>query len=636
MILKGCEVPCGEKFTIAGLSDVEAIEKISHEERVPEKSTLELLEKGAAVNPEAPAITFLMSGEAYDKPQIFTHAQLIGRIRQTANMLSDLGVRAEDVVTYLLPNLPQTHFVLWGAEAAGIANPINPMLEAATIRDICNAAGTKILVALGEIPGTDIWQKVESIRNEIPTLKAVVRVLGPSDESQAIYGYDEVIDRYPADRLTFDRDIHPDDIASLYHTGGTTGRPKLARRTHNNEVVLTWILTVGLDLEPGDTVMCGLPLFHCNGSCITGLTPFASGGNTVLLSPAGYRDPGIIKNFWKIVEKYKPKMYSCVPTVLGVLLDVPTAGADVSSLEHAIVGAAPLSVELFNRFEKHSGLKLLEGYGMTETTCASATNPRDGERKVGSIGVRLPYHWLKVVVVDEEGRYVRDAETDEIGVLAASGPCIFKGYVEDIHNKGIWLDDKKEWFNTGDLARQDADGYLWLTGRRKDLIIRGGHNIDPALIEEALYKMPQIKTAAAVGRPDAHAGEVPVVFVEVAEGSNVTSDGIMDFAKSQIGERAAVPKKVEIVEQMPLTAVGKIFKPALRWLAIKQTYEDELAALGDSADSIDVEVGEDKVHGVKAVIRVKAASGVNSEDIRSKVADILSRYTIHYDVDVVQ
>ncbi len=622
------------EFRFKDLNDIEDIEKVPCKERIPEKSTYEILQKGAAMDPEAPAITFLLNGDTYENPSVVTHGQLIGRIRQTANMLHDLGVGPADVVTYLLPNIPHAHYVLWGAEVAGIANPVNPMLEAGTIKDICEAARTKVLVSLGEFPGSDIWQKVDSIRGELPDVKHIIRVMGPSDEANGIIGYDEKIESYPADKLTFDREIHPDDIASMYHTGGTTGRPKLAKRSHYNEVVLSWDIAAASALQPGETVMCGLPLFHCNGTCVTGLMPFSGGGNVVLLSPRGYRDETIIKNFWKIVEKYKPVFFSAVPTVLGVLLQIPVSGADISSLRYAVCGAAPLSVELFQRFEQHSGLKILEGYGLTETACASAINPKDGERKVGSIGIRLPYHWVKVAIVDDNGEYVRDAETDEIGTVVVKGPCVFDGYVEDIHNQGIWIDDKKEWFNTGDLGRQDADGFLWLTGRRKELIIRGGHNIDPAVIEEALYKMEGVAVAAAVGRPDAHAGEVPVAYVQVSN-PNINEKELMDWARKNIGEKAAVPKEIIKVDTIPLTTVGKIFKPALQWDATKRIYEQELAGLEKLAESVKVSVGEDKVHGTLASIEINPGKKADKNDIETKVQDLLSRYTVKYTVSIL-
>ncbi len=622
-----------EIFTIRNLRDIEAIESIPIERRIRAGSTFELISQGAAINPQAIAMSFILDGDAFAQPQRVTYAQFIHKIRQTANMLADMGVGPNDVVTYLLPNLPQTHFVLWGAETVGIANPINPMLEAETIKEICMAAGTKVLVALGEFPGADIWPKVEAIRGAIPSLSKVIRVMGPSDEAHGIYGYEQTVEQYAGDRLTFERRIDSDDIASLYHTGGTTGRPKLAKRSHFNEVALTWDLMAATELQPGEAVMVGLPLFHCNGTCVTGLLPFALGGEVVILSPSGYRNPSIMRNFYRIVAHFRPVFFSCVPTVLSVLLDIPVGDADISSLKYLICGAAPLSVELFRRFEAHSGMKILEGYGLTESTCASCVNPKDGERKIGSIGLRLPYQQVRIMIVDGDGGYVRDAQVDEIGVVCISGPTTFKGYVEEIHNRKIWIKDG--WFNTGDMGRMDRDGFFWLTGRQKELIIRGGHNIDPATIEEPLYKMPGIKMAAAVGRPDAHAGEVPVAYVELAEDADLKESDIAAWARTHIGERAAVPKEIHIVDHIPLTAVGKLFKPALRWDATEKAYASELAALGPLAKAIQVRVDEDKVHGTSAQIRIEAAEGVDRALIRSRVGELLARYTVHYELSVV-
>ncbi|KJS31241.1 MAG: AMP-binding protein [Desulfatitalea sp. BRH_c12] len=623
----------GETFTIRNLADIEAIEQVPLSERVTEKSTYELISKGAAINPDAIAMSFIADGDRYREPLRVTYGQFMAKIRQTANMLADMGVRSTDVVTYLLPNLPQTHFVLWGAEMAGIANPINPMLEADTIKEICQAAGTKVLVALGDMPGVDIWPKVAQIRKSIPSLEKVVRVMGPSDEAEGIFSFEETVERYAGDRLTFDRQIAPDDIASLYHTGGTTGRPKLAKRSHGNEIALTWGLKAATQLQPAEAVMVGLPLFHCNGTCVTGLLPFSLGGEVVILSASGYRNPTIMRNFYRIVAHYKPVFFSCVPTVLSVLLSIPVGDADISSLKYLICGAAPLSVELFRRFEAHSGMKILEGYGLTESTCASCVNPKDGERKIGSIGIRLPYQHVKVMILGADGRYLRDAEVEEIGSVCISGPTAFKGYVEEVHNRGLWV--KEGWFNTGDMGRMDKDGFFWLTGRMKELIIRGGHNIDPATIEEPLYQMAGIKMAAAVGRPDAHAGEVPVAYVELAEGAEIGESDIAQWVQSHIGERAAVPKAIYIVDQIPLTAVGKIFKPALRWDAIRRTYEQELAQLGELAQSVGVRVAEDKVHGTLATIRIKAAVGADRGQIEARVAELLARYTVRYAVECV-
>ena len=622
-----------KKIKLATLEDVAKIEEIGIEQHLGAQNTYDMIKNGAAINPDAPALSFFPAGDAYQEPMVTSYRELLAKITQTANLFHDLGIGPNDVISYLLPNLPQTHFILWGGEAVGIINPINPMLEPKTIRDLCLATGTKVLVALGDIPGSDIWPGVEAVRNELPNLKAIVRVMGPSDEKNGIYGYEEVIDRYGAEKLDSGRLIDPEDVASMYHTGGTTGTPKLAPRTHFNEVCMAKQFDLGVNLVAGDTALCGLPLFHANGTTVTGSFPFSIGAHVVLLSPRGYRDEAVMRNFYKIVEHYRAVTFSAVPTILSILLDIPKGDADISSLRFAICGAAPLSVELFRRFEEHTNMMILEGYGLTEGTCASCVNPYFGERKVGSIGLRIPYQDMKSFVLDDEGEFVREAQTDEIGVIHIRGANVFKGYLDDLHNQKVW--PKDDWFNTGDLGRQDEDGYFWLTGRRKELIIRGGHNIDPAIIENPLYSLPGIAVAAAVGRPDAYAGEVPVAYVQLQEGADYTPDQILDYLKDKIGERAAVPKEVIILDEMPLTSVGKIFKPSLRWEAVRRVFSSEMGDLSGAAEKVDIQVGEDKIHGTLAEIKITPAAGVSKGVIEAKAMDILSNHTTRFRLEIV-
>lgn len=621
---------------IATKADVELFEQVPINERMEWFNTYDMLCAGAAINPDATAISFLLSGDSYDQPMEVAYKDLLANIHRTANLLHDLGVGKTDAVTYLLPNLPHTHYALWGAEMAGIANPINPLLEPHTMAEICRAVKTKVIIALGEFPGSDIWQKVEAIRGDLPDLKAIIRIMGPSDEKNGIYGFDEVIGKYNGEKLDSGRVIEPDDVASYYHTGGTTGTPKIAPRTHYNEAVMSFIMDLAANVEQKDVMLCGLPLFHANGTTVTGSVPFSKGAHVVLLSPRGYRDPSIMTNFFNIVDKYKASTFSCVPTVLSVLLETPVGDVDISSLRFAICGAAPLSVELFTRFEEHSGMKILEGYGLTEGACASSVNPQYGERKVGSIGLRLPYQEMDIMITDEAGRFVRRAETDEIGVVCIKGPNIFNGYLDAAHNEGLWPQGSETgWMNTGDLGRKDADEFFWLTGRRKELIIRGGHNIDPALVEEPLYRLSGVHTAAAVGKPDPHAGEIPTAYVQLQEGANLTEVEILEYLKKEIGERAAIPKEVHIIDEIPLTPVGKIFKPALRWDAIRRVYEQALTELSDLTDSIQVSVGEHKVHGSLAEITIKPAAGVDRDRINQKVGDILTRHTVRWELKII-
>jgi len=623
-----------EWFKIRGVADIERIEAVLLEERLKVRSTYEMIRQGAALNPKGVALHFIPRGEDYDKLVSITYEQFLGRINQTANLFYDLGLRPGEVVSILLPNLPQTHFALWGGEAAGVANPINPFLGADQIVEIMRTANAKILVALGPQPGVDIWEKVKKIRQELK-LEAVLQVGGESNEKSGIYNFDELVNKYDPTRLVSGREIAPDEIASLFHTGGTTGRPKLAQHTHWNEVHDAWAVAAVAGFTEKDVLLCGLPLFHVNGVIITGLTPFSLGIAVVLLSPAGYRDRGIIQNFFKIIERYRATFFSAVPTVYAALLQIPVGDVDLSSLQYAICGAAPMPVELFQEFERRTGVKILEGYGLTEGTCASAVNPRDGERKVGSIGIRFPYQEMKAVIVDEQGKYVRDCETDEIGLITIKGPNVFPGYLQKEDNQKIWVADG--WLNTGDLGRQDKDGYFWLTGRAKDLIIRGGHNIDPATIEGPLYQHEAVALAAAVGRPDPYAGEVPIAYVMLKEGAEATEEELLEYCREKIGEPMAVPKEIIFLEKMPMTTVGKIFKPQLRFDAVRRVYRRELEALKAEglAEDIRVQVGEHKVYGTLAGITIKPRPGISQEQLARRVGGILKQYTIRYELSLI-
>jgi fatty-acyl-CoA synthase len=366
-------------------------------------------------------------------------------------------------------------------------------------------------------------------------------------------------------------------------------------RRHGNEVANAWSTGqfFGEGIGPGKTLFCGLPLFHVNAVMATGLLPFARGAHVVLGTPYGYRGDGVVARFWEIVAHYRINFFSAVPTLYASLLDIPAGAHDVTSLQYGLCGAAPLPVEVFRTFEARTGIRILEGYGLTEATCVSSVNPPFGERRPGSIGLSVPGQAMKAVIVDEAGHYVRDCKTDEIGVIVSSGPNIFVGYARPEHDKGLWLElgDGKRWLNTGDLGRCDADGYFWLTGRKKDLIIRGGHNIDPAAIEEPLHRHPAVLLAAAVGRPDAHAGELPVAWVQLKPGASTDEAALAEFLRGEIGERAAMPKQIRIVDAMPLTGVGKIFKPELKRHETADVVRGALVEAGINGATVKVDIG---------------------------------------------
>jgi fatty-acyl-CoA synthase len=307
-----------------------------------------------------------------------------------------------------------------------------------------------------------------------------------------ILDFDRALAAEPS-TLWSQRRILAADICSYFHTGGTTGLPKVAMHSHLNEAFVACMLDAMVPSP--NTILCGLPLFPCerrNGHWL-GRVPRGIGGGDA--NASGYRGQGVIPNFWKLVERFGATSFSGVPTIYAALADLPRDGADIASLRFAFCGAAPLPAEVARRFEAATGISLYEGYGLTEGACVSALNPH-GERRLGTVGLRLPYQAIGIWKVDGAGHATTPCASGEIGVIGIHGPNVFPGYLREQDNRDIWL--KPGWLNTGDLSYLDADGYLHLTGRAKELIIRGGHNIDPAMIEDALLRHPDVAIAAVV------------------------------------------------------------------------------------------------------------------------------------------
>jgi len=624
---------------VRSLNDIESLERVPLLERGLACSTYEALRVAAERTPLAPALSFFADAADFKRTHEWNYSQLFADITRAANAFHDLGIKPGEVIAFILPNLPETHFTLWGGEAAGIVMAINPLLEAKQIAGLLNAAKASVVVTLAPTAGSDLWPKLASQLDQTPTVSSVVWVsmepyvdepLRGARKAMAlkerelhsgivIHEWQSLMNTQPHTYLKSGRQIREDECSSYICTGGTTGLPKIAARTHGSEVFDAWAIDAHMQPRSNVQVLfCGLPLFHVNGQLVTGLMPWTQGDHVILGTPQGYRGEGVIPRFWEMVEHFGINLFSGVPTVYAALLQNEWQGRDLSSLRYAICGAAPMPAELFREFERRTGVKILEGYGLTEGACVSSINPPHGERRIGSIGIRLAYQNMRAVMLDDSGAYLRDANVDEIGVITISGPNLFEGYLEERHNQGLWIDiDGQRWLNTGDLGRQDAQGYFWLTGRKKELIIRGGHNIDPKQIEEALQAHPAVALAAAIGSPDAYSGEVPVAYVQLRPGQTCNVEELEAFAHLNISERAAIPKRIEILDALPLTAVGKIFKPALQQREIAKVIQQEVERLGLS--DIAVEVVQDNRRGQVAC--------VNAGPDQEVLAPLLGRYS---------
>ncbi|MBV8952700.1 MAG: acyl-CoA synthetase [Solirubrobacterales bacterium] len=608
---------------LSGPTDLGEIERVALSERGLPASTYELVRRAAEVWPDRPATSVLTEAERFLAPRVRTFADLADEVHRAADILFGLGVRRGDAVAVISVNCAQLLPLLLAAESVGIYAPINPGLAPEHAIELVRLSGAAVIVASGPELAPDVWLHARAIAES--TGARALLALRPTTTSQAPPALEPLEDLEVAylDERMADAEAAAlpgpppasDDIASYLHTGGTTGTPKLAARTHANEVSNAWMIAARDILDQDSVMFAALPLFHTNALLVTVLAPLLKGQHVVWGGPLGYRDPGLFKNFWKIVEHYRIAAMSAVPTVYSVLAEVPLDG-DISTLKLPIVGAAPLPPAVANAFEARTGVRLCEGYGLTEGTCASAFSWPDTPRH-STVGQRLPYQEARAVGIDEatgEWTFLPDGE---VGTLVMRGPNIFAGYlVRDDVGTHLRLDGKvKEgWLDTGDLAAVDADGFIRLAGRAKDLIIRGGHNIDPAWIEDALLEHPDVTAAAAVGRPDAHAGEVPVAFVTLTAGSRLTPDELAAWATQHVPERAAAPRHVQIIDEIPLTSVGKQYKPELRRRAAEQAARAALTETG-LADAVRAVL-------IDGAIEIHVPRSHSDEEVRA----VLSQY----------
>ena len=612
-------------------ADIVELERVPATDRIRQHTVAEILRDAAASHGNRTAFRFLSGSGPTDPVRDVGYDAMLRRVTQAANLLQAHGIGPDDTVTLLLPGLPETFIALWAAEIAAVANPVNYFLDATQIAGIMKEAGARALIAADASIFPDIWPKVEAICQAMPGLK-VFRIGSDRTVTDAV-DFETACAQQPDDRLIAPKPLARDTVAALFHTGGTTGLPKLARHTHGALALMAWTNTLMVDLGPGTVLLNPLPQFHVGGSLFGGLAPIANGWTVVIPTPLGARNPNVVRDYWSIVERNRVTVAGAVPTTLAAIMNVPRDGHDLSSLKTFVTGGSTVPVELIRRIEREIGAPVIEGYGMTEVHCYSTMNPLHGERRAGSVGLRMPYTEVRIADVAPDGTIRGDCPTGEIGHVLMRGPQVTPGYLDPRHDRGAMLADG--WLDSGDLGRLDAEGYLWLTGRSKDLIIRGGHNIDPIVIEEALSRHPAVETAAAVGLPDSYAGELPMAFVQLRPDAGATSEALREFCRREIPERAAVPVQVVQIPVMPLTGVGKIFKPALRLQAAQLAFEAALAPLRAEGIAATVTVRNDPTHGTLAAVRIAAPSAAagSRDAIARRCSELLGGYQIRHAID---
>jgi fatty-acyl-CoA synthase len=538
---------------------------------MPWTSTYALIRASAEAHADQPALTFLHTGQPGDPSTTWTYRSLLQGIHQTANALHSLHIGPQDVVAILLPGGLAYHLALWGGEAAGIVQPRNPLLSEEKLLSLLQASQAKVLIAHGVDDDSNMRDKALRLQAQLPQLHTVLLVHPDghalaSDLPPGTHDFHALRQQQISDRLQSERVIQASDIAAYFHTGGTTGAPKLARHSHGAQVFTAWANATMQGFQSSDVTINGYPLFHVAGVLPGALCSLAVGMHVIIPTPSLFRNREVVQNYWRLVEHHGCTLMSGVPTVLAALAGVPLDGANISRMRAVRTGAAPLPPELAQRFEQTFGLQINESLGMTETAGLSTVAPPGLSAPAGCVGWPLPHARVRIVALNSDDQATgQDLPAGEKGMVLYQGPNLFSGYLDAAETARSFTPDG--WLITGDVGFIDEQGRLHLSGRAKDLIIRGGHNIDPKVIEDALGAHPAVELCAAVGAPDAYAGELPVAFATLKAGAQVSEAELLAFTASRVDEAPARPKSVTVLQRMPVTNVGKIYKPELRTLA---------------------------------------------------------------------
>jgi len=556
---------------VQSLTDLQGIEATPLAQAVPWAGTYDLIHASAQVHADRPALTFLHTGQPGGASTTWTYRDLLHGIHQTANLLHGLHLRPLDVVAILLPGGLAYHLALWGGEAAGIVQPLNPLLSEDKLLSLLRASQAKVLIAHGVDDDTQMRAKAMRLQAQLPHLHTVLLVHPEGDPlAEALpdgtQDFHALRTQQASDRLLSDRVFSPQDIAAYFHTGGTTGAPKLARHSHGAQVFTAWANATMQGFQPSDVTINGYPLFHVAGVLPGALCSLAVGMHVIIPTAALFRSRDVVQNYWRLAEHHGCTLMSGVPTVLAALAGVPLDGADISRMRSVRTGAAPLPPELAHRFAQTFGLQINESLGMTETAGLSTVAPPGLSAPAGCVGWPLPHAQVRIVALNSDDQATgQDLPAGGKGMVLYRGPNLFSGYLDAAETARSFTPDG--WLITGDVGFIDEQGRLHLSGRAKDLIIRSGHNIDPKVIEDALGAHPAVDLCAAVGAPDAYAGELPVAFATLKPGSTVSEAELLAFTAEGVDEAPARLKSITVLARMPVTNVGKIYKPELRTFA---------------------------------------------------------------------
>jgi long-chain acyl-CoA synthetase len=461
-----------------------------------------------------------------------SYKMLDGASAHVAGLLESKGVEAGDRVGVMLPNVPYFAACYYGALRLGaVVVPMNVLLKGREVKFYLEDSGAKVVFA---------WHEFAEAAEKGASEAGAEAVLVKPGEFEDVVG--------EAEPITEVAERSADDTAVILYTSGTTGTPKGAELTHDNLMSnVETILDTLIQIKDDDVVLGALPLFHSFGQTC-GLNSCMKAAGTLTLIPRFDPDKAL-----EIIERDRVTIFEGVPTMYVAMLHADSAdSADTSCLRLCVSGGSAMPGEVLRAFEDKFGCKILEGYGLSETSPVASFNHPDRERKVGSIGT--PIDGVEMRVVDEDGGEV---EQGEVGEIAIRGHNVMKGYWDKDDATSEVMKDG--WFHTGDMAKVDEDGYFFIVDRKKELIIRGGYNVYPREVEEVLYGHPAVQEAAVVGVPDDKMGEEVGAAIVLKPGEDVSTDELRDHVKNEVANYK-YPRKIWIVDELPKGPTGKILK----------------------------------------------------------------------------
>jgi fatty-acyl-CoA synthase len=623
-------------LALRDLSDVERIERIPLENRLSvvdfyQRITFAL----AARDRDDTAIHFIPDGDVDGSVHETSFGTLRRNVERVASFLRSRHISRADAVAIVLPTMPAVYWTIIGTMAQAVPFPLNWMLEPQYLLRLLAEANVKAIIALGPTPGFKIWESIMSIKDQLPAGLPVWSVTAPGHRILPEFDLDLQLpgqDQAGLSSVGTAPIREGSDVAAYVHSGGTTGLPKIVRLSHRNISYRHWTLQLAMQITLGEVLLQDTPIFHVGGLAGRCLPMLACGASLVIPSLMGARDKRYIANYWKFIARFRVTRLSGVPTTFSVLAKSPPQGEDLASLKRNFVtGSTALPISVRREFERVSGVRILNSYGLTENTASVAIEPRDGQSREGSSGIPLPYTRVRVRRLAIGGTASESCDPNQTGMIQVSGPGVTLGYLDESHTRASRTADG--WLITGDLGRIDADGNLFVTGRSKDIIIRGGHNIDPGLIEDALLQSPEVLLAAAVGKPDAHAGELPVAYVQLVAGSQMTQTALLAHAAARIPERAAIPKEIFIVDNIPLTDAGKPAKVALRHDAAERTFRavlSQIPGLSNDLYGLRVTVNPHPLHGTLVTIILATPALLDAAALVDAIDERMSCYSLAY------